>query len=80
MVIGLRNNHLSSGEATVRKEKSVFAGVPRNSLSYRDIIHMSKGGEIHVKPQTRFFKSFIHFNITIKHVNLSSPPLHPPKG
>ena len=51
--------------------KSTFAGVPRNSLTFKDIEYLFEGGEIQLKPTIRFFKSFISLTITIKPVGIT---------
>lgn len=39
------------------KEKSVFAGVPRNSIKYAELEYLSKGGSINKPVNDKFFKS-----------------------
>ena len=47
-------------------EKSVIAGVERNSLSFETIQNIFNGKIIHVKSENRFFKSIKNLNIKIK--------------
>lgn len=47
-------------------EKSVFAGVPRDSLSFDDIIKLVKGEKLTRVIPIRFFKSLKHLSINIK--------------
>lgn len=51
-------------------EKSVFAGAPRNSLSYTTIQKLFEGETVPLAPQIRFFKSFSDLSIKIKEVNI----------
>ena len=44
-------------ENNVKHEKSVWAGVERNSLSFTEIFYMFKGGIINKIVNSRFFKS-----------------------
>lgn len=48
------------------KECSVFAGVPRNSLSFSDFIKLANGATLHRKLPDRFNKSFNDLSIIIK--------------
>lgn len=54
-----------------RVEKSVFAGVERNSLSFNDIINLSLGGAITIEDITRFHKSFNSLKLKVKNTNLN---------
>jgi hypothetical protein len=45
---------------------SVFSGVPRNSLTFEEIIEISKGTTITKNIPNRFYKSFNNLNINIK--------------
>jgi hypothetical protein len=54
-----------------RIEKSVFAGVPRNSLSFSSLIKIFKGGSIEFYDITRFYKSFKDLSISIKNVKIT---------
>lgn len=45
---------------------TVFAGVKRNSLTWRDIINLSKGDSVNVINDARFYKSLNTLNISIK--------------
>ena len=53
-----------------RVERSVFAGVERNSLSFQDIQKLQAGGKLNIKIPSRFFKSLINLNISIKPIEL----------
>jgi hypothetical protein len=55
-----QNNHLI--------DKSVFAGVPRNSLTYNQILDLKEGKTIESQSKLRFYKSFLDLNIKIKEV------------
>jgi hypothetical protein len=48
------------------KVTTVFAGVKRNSLTWRDILNLSKGESINVNNGLRFYKSLNALNISIK--------------
>ena len=52
-------------------EKSVFAGVPRDSLSYEQILELSEGKTLHTSSKLRFYKSFINLNIKVKEVSIN---------
>ena len=54
-----------------RVENSVFAGVPRNCLTFKEIISISKGSRIIRIIKNRFFKSYNSLNITIKDTHLT---------
>jgi hypothetical protein len=47
-------------------ERSTFAGVPRNSVSFDEIIQLSKGEKLVRDIPTRFFKSLKNLSINIK--------------
>lgn len=47
-------------------EKSVFAGVPRDSLSFNEIKSISNGNVVTKNVSNRFFKDFSNLNIDIK--------------
>jgi hypothetical protein len=49
-----------------RIEKSVFAGVPRNSLTFNQIKAIFNGEIVTINVDNRFFKSFKNLNIDIK--------------
>ena len=51
-------------------EKSVFAGVPKNSLTFNEIKAIFNGEIITIK-DNRFFKSFNNLSITIKNIKLN---------
>jgi hypothetical protein len=51
-------------------EKSVFAGVPRNSLTYSQILDLKQGKTIESASKLRFYKSFLDLNIKIKEVSV----------
>jgi hypothetical protein len=52
-------------------EKSVFAGVKRDSLIFSEIIDLYEGFKIHKTVDNRFYKSFTDLNISIKSANIS---------
>lgn len=52
-------------------EKSVFAGVQRDSLTYKQIQKLSKGRILTVESKLRFNKCFNKLNISITKVNLN---------
>jgi hypothetical protein len=52
-------------------EKSVFAGVKRDSLSFHEIIELFEGIKIHKIVDNRFYKSFKNLNISIRSANIS---------
>ena len=54
-----------------RIERSIWAGVERNSLSFNELVHLFKGGKINKVANSRFFKSLTNLSITIKDVNLT---------
>ena len=58
-------------EYNVKHEKSVWAGVERNSLSFTEIFYMFKGGIINKIVNSRFFKSLTNLSIAIKDVELN---------
>lgn len=47
-------------------DRSVFAGVERNSLSFSDVQHLAEGGVLQRATGPRFYKSFNSLNIRIK--------------
>jgi hypothetical protein len=51
-------------------DKSIFAGVPRNSLAYSQILELKHGKTIESASKLRFYKSFLDLNIKIKEVNV----------
>ena len=53
-------------EEGIKKEFSVFSGVPRNSLSFDEIIRIYKGESIIKTINSRFYKSFTNLTISIK--------------
>jgi hypothetical protein len=55
----------------IKVEKSVFAGVKRDSLSFSEIIDLFEGFKIHKTVDNRFYKSFTNLNISIKSTNIS---------
>ena len=69
--LGVKQYGYTYNSEGLRKERSVFAGAPRNALSFKDIQHLFKGGEITLKPATRFFKSLINLTVKIKPTTLS---------
>ena len=52
-------------------EKSVFAGVPRNSLTFNEIKAVFNGETITINVDNRFFKSINNLSITIKNIKIS---------
>nr|WVH37927.1 DNA polymerase [Dichomitus squalens] len=52
-----------------RIEKSVWAGIQRNSLSFSEIESLFNGAKIVKKSDGRFFKSISELNISVKSVN-----------
>ena len=52
-------------------EKSVFAGVKRDSLSFNEIIDLYQGFTLHKTIDNRFYKSFNDLNISVKSANIS---------
>jgi hypothetical protein len=60
-------------------EKSVFAGVPRDSLSFEDIIKLTKGDKIVRLVPLRFFKSLKNLSINIKPTTLTIQMNHSKK-
>ena len=52
-------------------EKSVFAGVDRNSMTLNEIKFLFEGGEINRNIESRFFKSIHNLNITIKPTSIT---------
>ena len=51
-------------------EKSVFAGIPRDSLSYEQIVELSEGKTLESTSKLRFYKSFSSLNIKIKEITV----------
>ena len=54
-----------------RVEKSVWAGVTRDSLSFKDMISLREGNVISRVLDNRFFKSMVNLSITIKSATVS---------
>ena len=54
-----------------RIEKSVWAGVTRNSLSFNDIISLRKGVTLVRDISNRFYKSIINLSVTVKDSKVS---------
>nr|ARI44248.1 hypothetical protein [Lentinula edodes] len=54
-----------------RIEKSVFAGVIRDSLTFNEIKKIFNGKTIEKETSTRFYKSLKNLNITIKNIKIS---------
>jgi hypothetical protein len=52
-------------------EKSVFAGIDRDSVSFKDVIKIFKGETLIREVPVRFFKSLTYLNISIKSINVS---------
>lgn len=55
----------------IRKEYSVFSGVPRNSLTFEEVKTIYNGEIITKNISNRFFKSFTSLNISIKDTKIS---------
>jgi hypothetical protein len=55
----------------VRKDFSVFSGVPRNSLSFEEVKSLFEGNHITKNISSRFYKSFKDLNITIKDTSIT---------
>ena len=49
-------------------DKSVFAGIPRDSLTYEQIVELSEGKTLESTSKLRFYKSFSSLNIKIKEI------------
>ena len=58
-------------EKGVRIEKSVFAGAPRNSISYEDIQSMLTGKIFNINLKPRFNKSLTDLSIKIKPASIT---------
>ena len=54
-----------------RVEKSIWAGVKRNSLSFNELKYLFKGGLVTRLINNRFFKSLSNLSISIKDINLT---------
>ena len=52
-----------------RIERSVWAGIPRNSLTFNEIESIARGNVLHKTVDGRFFKSLVEMNIQIKPTN-----------
>jgi hypothetical protein len=68
--LGIKQYGYTYEENNQLVEKSVFAGVARNSLTYQDILNLKNGGSIQSKNKLRFYKSFQTLNIKIKEVTV----------
>ena len=55
----------------IKKEFSVFSGVPRNSLTFEEVKAIFEGVIISKNLSNRFFKSFSSLNIEIKNTQIS---------
>lgn len=55
-----------TGKNGVKQEKSVFAGVARNSISFEDIKKMQNGEVLTIKGKDRFYKSLVDLEISIE--------------
>ena len=51
-------------------DKSVFAGIPRDSLTYEQIVELSEGKTLESTSKLRFYKSFSSLNIKIKEISV----------
>jgi hypothetical protein len=49
-----------------RIDRSTFAGIPRNSLSFKEVSDVFNGIELNKTIPLRFYKSFKDLSITIK--------------
>jgi hypothetical protein len=58
-------------ENGIRKEFSVFSGVPRNSLTFQEVMDIFNGKIISKNISNRFFKSFNTLNIDIKNTKIT---------
>jgi hypothetical protein len=58
-------------ENNVKVEKSIFAGVTRNSITFEEIKMIFNGNVITKHIETRFFKSFKNLSINIKPTKVS---------
>lgn len=58
-------------ENNIKIEISVWAGVPRNHISFEDIVKLSNGGELNCQIPNKFFRSFANLSIDIKDINLT---------
>jgi hypothetical protein len=52
-------------------EKSVFAGITRDSLSFLEVIDIFNGGTIVKTVKDRFFKSMLDLTVSVKDINIS---------
>ena len=68
--LGIKQYGYWYNENGERKERSIFAGVKRNSLSYEDITKLSQSENVPVQHQSRFFKSLNNLSIKIKTVDI----------
>jgi len=55
----------------IKEEKSVIAGVPRDTVNFEEIKQIFKGEVIIKTIPTKFYKSFKNLNISIKSANVS---------
>ena len=53
------------------EDKSVFAGVPRNSITFAEIEALGKGEILTKHVDARFYKSLVNLNVTIKPAKIS---------
>lgn len=58
-------------ENNVKVERSIFTGVQRNSLTFKEITNIAKGNYLVKKINTQFFKSFNNMNIRISDTSLT---------
>lgn len=58
-------------------EKSVFAGVKRNSLTFEDITKLHNGEVLKQQVSDRFFKSLTNLNISIKSMEIEVRKTNP---
>lgn len=64
LFLGIKQYGYTINDNGVVKNYSVFAGVPRNSIPFKDMYRLAKGEIIQSDGQLRFYKSF--HNLTIK--------------
>jgi hypothetical protein len=50
-------------------DRSTWAGVPRNTISFNNIIKLANGGKLNITLTDKFFRSFKDFSINIKTIS-----------
>ena len=63
--------YIIDSETGIRKEFSVFSGVPRNSLSFSEVKSIFEGSIITKNIANRFYKSFTNLNISVKNTKIT---------